>query len=307
MTNRKNTIVRLLTLALIVLFTLSISVLAKDVSVVLDGSVLEFDVKPTIIDGRTMVPMRKIFESLGAEVEWEGSTKTITAKKKDTTVVMQIDNNVLSVNGKAIELDVPPQLVDGRTLVPVRAIAESFEIKVIWDDVTRSVLLTTFIPFESPIDAFNYLCDWLLENGETVANHTEIGWMINDDNKVKICCYPEGSNGTSTIAFYLTTFTPDDVISTAVFLHPTRDGKEIYATYDSLGETFRIDGDINMAKHTSNYPLSYRECTKGIYPSEYSLVEETRQRINLLLDETAILLHANNTKVTLTTLGFIKH
>ena len=151
---------------------MTISILAVPVSAIdeiwvyLDGQRLEFDVQPQIIDGRTMVPMRKIFESMGATVEWENSTQKITAKKQDTTVIMQINSNVLSVDENAITLDVPPQLVDGRTLVPVRAVAESFDIHVLWDDIYKNVMLSTYIPFETAVQAFDSLCDWLLENGK---------------------------------------------------------------------------------------------------------------------------------------------
>ncbi|MBO5454859.1 MAG: copper amine oxidase N-terminal domain-containing protein [Clostridia bacterium] len=112
------------------------------IKVILNGTQLEFDVQPQLINDRTMVPLRKIFESLGAAVLWEDSTYTVTATKGDITVVMQINNNDMTVNGEKITLDVPPQLVSGRTLVPVRAVAESFESIVEWDDVTQSVIIT---------------------------------------------------------------------------------------------------------------------------------------------------------------------
>lgn len=86
--------------------------------------------------------MRKIFEALGATVEWIDSTQTITAKKDDIVIIMQINNITITVSGKEISLDVPPQLVDGRTLVPVRAVAEGLDAEVKWDDATKTVIIT---------------------------------------------------------------------------------------------------------------------------------------------------------------------
>lgn len=134
-----------LLLALVMIFgMISTQVCAEsEITVLLDGEKLVFDVAPKLINNRTMVPMRKIFESMGAEVEWEAATQTITATKDDIVVVMQIGNNLINVNGKDIAFDVAPQLVDGRTLVPARAVAESLKAKVDWDGDTRTVIITS--------------------------------------------------------------------------------------------------------------------------------------------------------------------
>ena len=119
-------------------------VLANDeITVLLNGEKLIFDVLPQMINNRTMVPMRKIFESMGADVEWNGDTKTITATKDEITVIMQINNHIISVNEDNVTLDVPPQLVNNRTLVPVRAVAEGLEAKVEWDGESRTVIITS--------------------------------------------------------------------------------------------------------------------------------------------------------------------
>ena len=113
------------------------------VKVNLDCSRLEFDVLPVIQNGRTLVPMRAIFEALGADVEWNGETKTITATNSDVTIKMQIGNNTLTKNGVRTQMDVCPQLVDGRTMVPVRAVSDSFNVTVDWDSYTQTVSLFT--------------------------------------------------------------------------------------------------------------------------------------------------------------------
>ena len=113
------------------------------VTVFVDGTMVEFDVAPQIINDRTMVPMRAIFEQIGAEVTWDDSTKTAISQKGDITVKIAIGEYKLNKNGVDIAIDVPAQIVDSRTLVPVRAISESFDCEVFWDDATRSVRVVT--------------------------------------------------------------------------------------------------------------------------------------------------------------------
>ena len=113
------------------------------VKVQLDGRTLSFDVPPQIINGRTMVPLRVIFEELGASVVWDAGTETVTAIQGTTTVSLRIGSTILSRNGKTTVLDVPAQLIDGRTLVPARAVAEAFGADVNWIESTQTVVITS--------------------------------------------------------------------------------------------------------------------------------------------------------------------
>ena len=136
-------IVSILLAILMVAGLTAIPALAEsEVSVYLFGDKLEFDVPPQIINGRTMVPMRKIFESLGASVDWDAETKTVTSVRGNKTISLTINNYTMSVNGTEVELDVAPCIVSGRTMVPARAVSESFNLKVDWDSNTKSVLIT---------------------------------------------------------------------------------------------------------------------------------------------------------------------
>lgn len=112
------------------------------ITVKIDGQAVAFDVSPQIINNRTMVPMRKIFETLGATVEWDQNTKTVTSTKGGTTVSLTIDNPNMNVNGNVVTLDTPACIVDNRTLVPVRAIAEAFQTEVNWDESTKTVSIS---------------------------------------------------------------------------------------------------------------------------------------------------------------------
>ncbi len=113
------------------------------IKVLLNGNVITFDQSPIIKGGRTLVPMRAIFEAMGATVDWKGDTQTVTGTKGDIVITMQIGNNVITKNGQNITLDVSPQIVNGRTLVPVRAVAESFDTMVEWDGNTQTVVITS--------------------------------------------------------------------------------------------------------------------------------------------------------------------
>ncbi len=137
---------KLISLSLAVLLLMGMMVTpvlaAKEVSVYLFGEKLSFDVPPQIINGRTLVPMRVIFESLGYTVDWDKDTRTATAVREDMTIRITENSYTMYVNGVAKTLDVPPCIVEGRTMVPARAISESSGYKVDWDNDTRAVLIT---------------------------------------------------------------------------------------------------------------------------------------------------------------------
>ena len=123
---------------------LSMTSFASDsIKVKLDGKTISFDVEPQIVEGRTMVPLRAIFEAMGAEIEWDEDTQTVAAVKDETVVVAIIGSDVMYVNDEEIIIDVPPMIKEGRTLVPVRFITEAFGYNVKWDNNARSVIITS--------------------------------------------------------------------------------------------------------------------------------------------------------------------
>jgi len=135
-----------------VLFGTCIPVLAEgDIRVVLDGRELVFEQPPVIVNDRTMVPMRAIFEALGATVTWDGETRTAIGNKMGVQVEFTIDEPNMYKNYVNISLDAPAALINGYTMLPVRAVAESFGVEVSWDAETRTVnmkdlnTLTSFV------------------------------------------------------------------------------------------------------------------------------------------------------------------
>lgn len=114
----------------------------QKIRVTLNGKEIKFDQEPILKGGSTLVPMRAIFEVMGADVKWNNSTRTVTGTNGDTVVKMTIDNPVMTVNGTSIKLNVAPTVLNGRTLVPTRAVAEAFNADVKWDSATQTVVIT---------------------------------------------------------------------------------------------------------------------------------------------------------------------
>ena len=112
---------------------------SSDINVEISGKFTQFDSTPLICNGRTMVPMRKIFEELGASVSWDGETKTVVGTKGYKKVVITVGSKTMLVDGEKVLLDAVPIVISGRTLVPVRAIAEGLGATVSWDDSAKTV------------------------------------------------------------------------------------------------------------------------------------------------------------------------
>lgn len=118
----------------------------KEVKVLVDGEELQnLDMPAVIIDDRTLVPLRAIFEKMGAKVTWDAELQMITAETEDKTIVMFINNKAGVVNGNAFNMDVAPKIINDRTMVPVRAIAEAVGASVLWDDASRTVRIETYV------------------------------------------------------------------------------------------------------------------------------------------------------------------
>lgn len=138
----------------------------NEVSIVVNGENLDLDVPAQIINGRTMVPMRKIFEELGMVVEWFDETQTVMAAKQGVVVEFPIGSTTVSRNTVEQTIDVPAQLVDSRTLVPVRFVSEFAGAEVVWDGNTKTVFInsTDNIKQLNWNDTYEYWGE--VENGE---------------------------------------------------------------------------------------------------------------------------------------------
>lgn len=129
---------------------LSIAVLAAAMTVhagaidlYVDSVKLEPDVPPTIVEGHTLVPLRSIFDSLGAGLQWDNATKTASGSRGGSSIVIQIGSPTALVNGENKVLEAPAQIVNGSTMVPARFVAESLNCIVKWDKATDGIYIST--------------------------------------------------------------------------------------------------------------------------------------------------------------------
>jgi Copper amine oxidase N-terminal domain. len=100
------------------------------------------DVAPYIKDGRTFLPVRYVAEALGVSSDnilWDAATKTVTLFKGDRVVKLKIGSKVLYVNGTAINMDVAPEIKNGRTMLPLRWVGTALGVTVEWDEEARTV------------------------------------------------------------------------------------------------------------------------------------------------------------------------
>jgi len=106
-----------------------------------NGSSLNLEVPATLLNGRTFVPIRFVAESLGAQVSWNGDTREVTIAKAGKTITMTIDSDIALVNAARLTLDTAPIIKDGRTLMPIRFVAENLGFETGWDDSSQTVII----------------------------------------------------------------------------------------------------------------------------------------------------------------------
>jgi hypothetical protein len=109
----------------------------------LNGQPLATSVAPISYNNRTLVPMRDIFEALGATIQWHPVTQNVTAQKDLTNITLQINNPTAIINGRRVQLDQPPLVINNRTMVPLRFVAEALDAKVDWNGAAELVEITT--------------------------------------------------------------------------------------------------------------------------------------------------------------------
>lgn len=139
---------------------LAVSVSAEDytsVNLLVEGKAVETDQPAVIVNGRTMVPVRVVAETLGSEVDWDAETKEVTFTQDKMTASMIIGDSKLTV---AIDdvvsdmaIDVPATIINSRTMVPIRFLSETFGYGVEWDAETKTVNVTASLPVLEEVES----------------------------------------------------------------------------------------------------------------------------------------------------------
>lgn len=119
------------------------TVFAQDITLYLDGKQVLCDPAPMIAEDRTMIPVRALFEDMGAKVGWNEEFRQVEVLYKDINIKMTVDSKTAVVNNKAVGLDVPPTIISERTMIPLRFVGEAIGAKVLWDGDTRRIDITS--------------------------------------------------------------------------------------------------------------------------------------------------------------------
>lgn len=145
------------------------------ITVYVDGTEINFDQRPIIKDDRTLVPMRRIFEALDAQVFWDEPSQSVTAVHGTDVILFRIGEAGLYKNGTLVyTMAVPAQIINDRTLVPLRAVAESLGCEVGWDGIGYVIEITSeqtpsYIGQETPMKG-GYSSAVLAPDGTVVLN-----------------------------------------------------------------------------------------------------------------------------------------
>ncbi len=273
---------RIFSLALVLVMAFSflgvVTASAEDVviTVIVDGAAVNFDVPPQIINDRTMVPVRAIFEALGASVEWNNETRTVTAAKGETVVALVIDSNVIKVNDTEKTIDVPAQIVNERTFVPVRAISEAFECTVEWNQETYTVTITSaeteevteilidFTADDGTMSSLQYQMRYGFEQvylpGTVYANTELLAELIKDDPEQLVAIIDDqvwGAYRDSLLVTYM-------IESEEEFVIETED--DLYSILNELSDKY--------------YLRAYQA-----YTAEYLMLDDTKYCLVLCMNE----------------------
>lgn len=179
----------LVILCLVLVF--SVSAENNGIKVFLDGTEISFDTEPQIIDGRTMVPIRAIFEAMGAVVYWDSTTNTAFCSKDDTVVTMTVGNPDMYINSQIVAMDSVPIIINSRVLAPARYAAESFGATVYWDGEKNSVFIST-VPANEVVTL--YAADGRTINvyGNQIQDYLNVGWYRTKEETIATMYTPDG-------------------------------------------------------------------------------------------------------------------
>ena len=135
-------------LSLTAVMSTSTALAEENITVMLNGQAMDFDVAPIIQNDRVLVPMRAIFEELHCSVDYTDidGRQIITAKNDGNTIGLEIGSNEMTVNDEKVSLDTAPVITDDRTLVPLRAVSEALDCNVDWNGDTKTVTISKEIP-----------------------------------------------------------------------------------------------------------------------------------------------------------------
>ena len=281
---------KIISILIVIIIFVSASAYAAEVlpfKIKLDGRYLEFDQPPIIENDRVMVPIRTIFEALGAEVSWDEPTKTATAVKGDITVKVEMKKEPpeVTVNGLYVWCDVPPMNINDRILVPIRVISQSFENLVDWEHDSRTVIITSYdetsLALNKKLSGFWINSDYFDKVKEkrsiaAVSDYTLVNFYRNSVSKLTF------HQGSGFVPLGIATEIPTNIYE----ISPISNGNDQlfppnckFIVDNSEAEiTLSMDG-MKMMGFKSMTDLE-RHATRLIFPNEFTDTKGNRIRIN---------------------------
>lgn len=134
----------LITFLFVLMIFSSISCFAdNDIRLKINDKEIKMDVPPVIVNDRTLIPVRVLFENVGGEVEWFPETQRVVINYNDIKIILAIGRDTAFVSGKELKLDSPAQIINDRTLIPVRFVSENLGFNVEWDEKSHTVSVNT--------------------------------------------------------------------------------------------------------------------------------------------------------------------
>ena len=288
----------------------------SNITVTYNGQPIYFDVQPQMVNNRVMVPMRAIFERFGMNVSWMPETREIFAIGASRAIGMTIGSYRMLKNGTSLYIDVPPMILNNRTLVPLRAVAESLDIDVQWNGNSRTVTMKDEFADvnEKPYDVLKKLIKsrgtfqessaTLDERYELSMNKEDSRWTTMGD----LIYYPE----TDKIQIFQYTFDDSTQMSFSMYFTNESSPNTTFAFSSgkkgaSPNECDRIDGVIDKEKFNAqgiNGLSSLHYSLKTTSGSKQLMNELASPTISLaLIDVNNVLIHFN-TGISIRDLGF---
>jgi Zinc carboxypeptidase/Copper amine oxidase N-terminal domain len=225
-----------------------------EVSVNINGKEMDFDQPAVLMNYRTMVPVRGVFEQVGASLTWNNTTKTAVIKKDDTVVSMTVGKSTATVNGETRTLDAPATIINSRTMIPLRFVGEAIGATIKWDSASRTAYISTSDQVEEPEEEE--------PEEEPSSNEETIVSLMMDDQLMSI--QPAARIQDSTTIAPLTDLLKDHNAQyewQGKSLRVTFEGNDMTVTKGSdqavvNGESITLPTNVNIIEGTTMIPVS---------------------------------------------------
>lgn len=217
---------------------------SSDITIKVNGQVIKTDVKPYInSENRTVVPIRVIAEALGASVDWDDSSKTVTIKKDSSNIVLKIGESKALVNGTEKVFDTKAVIKDSRTFVPLRFVSETLGAEVTWLANSRIVLVTLY-KVDNVFEEINKKIPNTTIKGETLfyssqnsSNPSSADWIVfNDESKTIIGVNSYSDNSLANVKELLK------------FYYPTEYDKAYQKVIETINGNIKKDGLVYVGE-----------------------------------------------------------